>query len=236
MKNQKGFIQIPILIAIIVGVFVVGGAGYVGIKQYQKNKVEKPQQETLAQNDQATSTTELSEVEKLKQEIDDLKKQTNSQKSSVQQTTQKLQTVAELKSQNPQQFEDLVNENKTQLLEANKILSNKNIIARVKPSVVYIETTSGSGSGIIVSADGYVLTNAHVVTGKNLATIKLTDGRSFNGAVAGRDEVIDLALIKINATNLSPAFLGDSDSVEQGDPVFTFGYPLGIEGDVAFTY
>jgi len=233
-NTQKGFIQIPILIAIIFGVIVVSGAGYVGVKQYQKNKVEKQQQEATTQNEQATSTAELSEVEKLRQEVNDLKKQTGSQKSSIKQVTQKLPTVTELKSQNPQQFEDLVNENKTQLLEASKILSNKNIIARVKPSVVYIETTSGSGSGIIVSADGYVLTNAHVVTGKNLATIKLTDGRSFNGAVAGRDEVIDLALIKINATNLSPAFLGDSDSVEQGDPVFTFGYPLGIEGDVAF--
>ena len=81
MKNQKGFIQIPILIAIIVGVFVVGGAGYVGIKQYQKNKVEKPQQETFAQNDQATSTTELSEVEKLRQEVEELKKQQSEIKS-----------------------------------------------------------------------------------------------------------------------------------------------------------
>jgi len=81
MKKQKGFIQIPILIAIIVGVFVVGGVGYIGVKQYQKHQAEKPQQETIGQNEQATSTAELSEVEKLRQEVDELKKQNQSKQS-----------------------------------------------------------------------------------------------------------------------------------------------------------
>lgn len=143
-------------------------------------------------------------------------------------------SVSELKKQAPQQYKALVDENKTQLLEASKLLSNKNIIARVKPSVVYIETVTSSGSGVIVGADGYILTNTHVVSGTNSATIKIANGTSFNGAVVGRDENIDLALLKISATGLSAAFLGDSDLVEQGDSVFTFGYPLGIEGDVAF--
>ena len=143
-------------------------------------------------------------------------------------------SVAELKKQDPQQYKELVTENKTQLLEASKSLQNRKILARVKPSVVYIETTTGSGSGIIISSDGYVLTNAHVVTGKNSAIIKLTDGQSLSGIVIGRDENIDLALLKVGATNLSPAFLGDSDSVEQGDEVFTLGYPLGLEGEVSF--
>ena len=147
---------------------------------------------------------------------------------------QKPPSATQLKEENPKQYKSLVDENKTQLVEASKNLSNKNIIARVKPSVVYIETTDGSGSGIIVGADGYVLTNAHVVEGVNFAVIKLTDGRSFNGIIVGRDENIDLALLKINTTGLSAAFLSNSDLVEQGDPVFTFGYPYGIEGDVSF--
>ncbi len=182
---------------------------------------------------------QTSEIEKLRSEVEELKKKTAtptspSVKKTITPTIKPVVSAKELKKQNPQQYKTLVTENKTQLLEASKTLSNKSIIARIKPSVVYIETTTGSGSGIIISSDGYVLTNAHVVNGKSSATIKLTDGRSLAGTVIGRDENIDLALLKVGATNLSPAFLGDSDLLEQGDPVFTFGYPLGIEGDVAF--
>ncbi len=142
--------------------------------------------------------------------------------------------VSSLKATNPDQYKKLVNENKTQLAEANKVLSNKNIIAKVKPAVVYIQTNSGSGSGMISESNGYIVTNAHVVTGYNAATIKLSDGRSFSGSVIGRDEKIDVALLKINASNLSTVQFGNSDLVEQGDDVFTLGYPFGLEGDVAF--
>lgn len=197
-------------------------------------------------------TKQPSEIEKLRSEVEELKKKVATPVSSATKpstavsdkskaTTKPVTPVAkpavtatELKKQNPQEYKTLIDENKTKLLEASKLLSNKNIIARVKPSVVYIETAGGSGSGIIISADGYVLTNAHVVSGANSATVKLTNGASYSGSVVGRDENADLALLKISASELSAASLGDSDSVEQGDPVFTFGYPLGIEGDVAF--
>ena len=75
MKNQRGFIQIPILIAIIVGVLVVGGAGYVGVKQYQSHQLKNPYNEVARENNQSTSTPELSEVEKLRQEVEQLKNQ-----------------------------------------------------------------------------------------------------------------------------------------------------------------
>lgn len=197
-------------------------------------------------------TKSPTEIDKLRSEVEELKKKiatstlssakpvivvNDKRKSTAKPVTpanKPVVSVTELKKENPQQYKTLIDENKTKLLEASKLLSNKNIIARVKPSVVYIETASGSGSGIIISADGYVLTNAHVVSGANSATVKLADGGSYNASVAGRDENTDLALLKISATGLSAAFLGDSDLVEQGDPVFTFGYPLGIEGDVAF--
>lgn len=147
---------------------------------------------------------------------------------------QKPQTVTELKKQEPEKYKTLISENKTKLVEASKLLSNKNIIIKVKPSVVFIETSAGSGSGIVIESSGYVLTNAHVVTGANSAIIKFASGQSSTGVVVGRDENIDLALLKTDVANLTPATLGNSDSVEQGDSVFTFGYPLGIEGDVAF--
>ncbi len=94
MKNQRGFIQIPILIAIIIGVLAIGGAGYVGVKQYQNHKIE-----IAKENNQATSTPELSEVEKLRQEVEELKKKTtgntngSSQVDSKNQATKPLTTT-----------------------------------------------------------------------------------------------------------------------------------------------
>ncbi len=94
MKNQRGFIQIPILIAIIIGVLAIGGVGYVGVKQYQNHKTE-----IAKENSQATSTPELSEVEKLRQEVEELKKKTagnnngSSQVDSKNQATKPLTTT-----------------------------------------------------------------------------------------------------------------------------------------------
>jgi S1-C subfamily serine protease len=188
--------------------------------------IEKKSETTASNADSKSVSNELADIKK---QLALLEKQQPATK-----TVPASPSASTLKAENPQQYKNLVSENKAQLLEASKLLSNKNIIARVKPSVAYIETTIGAGSGVVVGADGYILTNAHVVSGVNSATVKLANGGSFNGTVIGRDENIDLALLKISATNLSAAFLGDSDLIEQGDPVFTFGYPLGIEGDVAF--
>ena len=124
--------------------------------------------------------------------------------------------------------------NIAQLAQASQVLSNQKIIAKVKPAVVYIETGTELGSGFIVESDGYILTNAHVVTGATVVNVTLSDGTKYAGTVVGRDENVDVALIKIDAANLPTETLGNSDNVQQGDNVFTFGYPFGIAGDVDF--
>src|SRR3989338_11216306 len=89
---------------------------------------------------------------------------------------------------------------------------------------------------MIISQDGYVLTNAHVVKGVSAVDIYLSDGIS-GGTVIGRDEKIDLALLQIVGTSVasfSSVQFGDSEKVAQGDEVFTFGYPFGFRGDVSF--
>ena len=89
------------------------------------------------------------------------------------------------------------------------------------------EFQEASGSGFIVSRDGYILTNDHVVSGSDEVTVRLLDRREFKAKVVGTDEATDLAVLKIDATNLSPAPLGDSDAARVGEWVLAVGNPLG---------
>ncbi len=86
----------------------------------------------------------------------------------------------------------------------------------------------GLGSGVIVSSDGYILTNNHVVDGADKIQIDLTDGRTLEAKVIGTDKPSDLALVKVNANNLHPAALGNSDNAQVGDVVLAIGNPLGV--------
>jgi len=84
------------------------------------------------------------------------------------------------------------------------------------------------GSGVIIDKDGYILTNAHVVSGAKEVKVTLSDGREFNAAVKGTDARTDLAVIKIRAKDLFAANLGDSNSLKIGQLVLALGNPFGI--------
>src|SRR3954462_7400723 len=86
----------------------------------------------------------------------------------------------------------------------------------------------GLGSGVIVSPDGYILTNNHVVDGVQTVKVDLSDGRSFSAKVVGTDPATDLAVVKIPAPGLSTLEVGDSDAVKVGDVVLAVGNPLGV--------
>ena len=87
---------------------------------------------------------------------------------------------------------------------------------------------NGLGSGVIVSADGYVVTNNHVVDGADIVTVALTDGREFTAKVVGRDPQTDLAVVKIDAKDLPAVTFADSAKSEVGDRVLAIGNPIGI--------
>ncbi|MBA3319083.1 MAG: trypsin-like peptidase domain-containing protein [Gemmatimonadales bacterium] len=89
------------------------------------------------------------------------------------------------------------------------------------------EFQEAAGSGFIVSRDGYILTNDHVVDGSDAVTVRLLDRREFKAKVIGTDPGTDLAVLKIDATNLTPAPLGDSDAARVGEWVLAVGNPLG---------
>ncbi len=84
------------------------------------------------------------------------------------------------------------------------------------------------GSGIVISSDGYILTNNHVVQNARTIQVKLTDGRTFSGKVIGTDPETDVALVKIDADNLQPITFADSDQAQVGDVVLAVGDPFGI--------
>lgn len=89
------------------------------------------------------------------------------------------------------------------------------------------------GSGFIISKDGYILTNDHVVNGADTVTVKLVDGRTFDATIKGQDEKLDLALLKIETKEALPvAVLGDSDKLEVGEWVMAIGNPFGLEQTV----
>jgi len=135
--------------------------------------------------------------------------------------------------------------------------SFSDIVDRVNPAVVFVQTRQrtqggahpslppefqpffrdfpqqprirqGSGSGFIVSQDGYILTNNHVVEDADQVTVRLLDNREFTARVVGRDPNTDVAVIKIDATDLPAVAFGNSDQVRVGDWVLAVGNPLGF--------
>ena len=86
----------------------------------------------------------------------------------------------------------------------------------------------GLGSGVILSSDGYIVTNNHVVDGVDSVKVELPDHRSFDAKVVGTDPATDLAVVKIDATDLPTLVVGDSDAVKVGDVVLAVGNPMGI--------
>lgn len=87
----------------------------------------------------------------------------------------------------------------------------------------------GLGSGFIISADGKILTNAHVVDGADTVTVRLADRSEYEAKVLGKDTATDVALLKIDAKNLSAVRLGDSDKLEVGEWVLAIGSPFGLD-------
>lgn len=124
-----------------------------------------------------------------------------------------------------------------------KANSTSEIVKKTADSVVEISTESvvtgsfaqqyvqqGAGSGVIISQDGYILTNNHVINGANSVKVRLRDSTEYDATIIGSDSDNDIALLKVNATGLSPATFGDSNSLAVGDYVVAIGNPLGELG------
>ncbi|MFI6925600.1 trypsin-like peptidase domain-containing protein [Nonomuraea spiralis] len=123
------------------------------------------------------------------------------------------------------------------LRQASNQLSTAEVAERVQPSVVMIQGQTGEGSGVVLSEDGLILTNNHVVVGAaqggGQMTVKFSDGKTAKATVVGTDPPTDLAVIRAqDVSGLTKADLGDSDQLKVGDDVLAIGSPLGLDGSV----
>lgn len=131
----------------------------------------------------------------------------------------------------------------TTIVNKGDALSVKEISAMCVDSIVEVETevqgrsyfygnytTTGGGSGIIISTDGYILTNNHVISGAQNIKVRLHDGTEYDAEVIGSDSKTDVGVIKIDAKNLKPVTIGDSSKLSVGDTAVVIGNPLGKLG------
>jgi serine protease Do len=114
------------------------------------------------------------------------------------------------------------------------------VAERLGPSVAHLAVSrrtrrgraEGAGSGVSISSDGYMLTSAHVVAGGNGLSASFSDGRELGAEVIGADPLSDLALVRADAGDLTPAQLGDADELRVGQLVVAIGSPMGLAGTV----
>ncbi|HEY7517874.1 MAG TPA: trypsin-like peptidase domain-containing protein [Methylomirabilota bacterium] len=135
-----------------------------------------------------------------------------------------------------------------ELTRFNELLAD--LADRLKPALVHVRVRRGAtaakdetdpgeprrstGSGFVIDPGGMIVTNAHVVEHAEWMQVRLPDGRRFNGRIVGLDNRVDLALIKIEATNLPALPLGDSNRLRVGEFVLALGHPFGLEQSVSF--
>lgn len=124
-----------------------------------------------------------------------------------------------------------------QTTSADGILATEQIAEKVKPSVVGVVqyqynsqsiAASGEGSGVIMTSDGYIITNAHVIEDASGIKVVLNNGEEYEARIVGSDTRTDLAVIKIDAENLTAAEFGDSDALKDGQKVVAIGNPGGL--------
>lgn len=111
-------------------------------------------------------------------------------------------------------------------------LSLQSVYAKCLPSVVGIHadisrSEYSTGTGVVLTSDGYIVTNTHVLDGAKTVTVTTSDGTEYSGKLVGADAVSDIAVLKIEAQGLTPAEFGDSSSLQVGDDVVSIGNPLG---------
>lgn len=182
-----------------------------------------------------TNRSKQSEPEQAEQPIPEpsASAQTGTQTAAPQQTPQQPTQGAYVGSGTKLNIVSSQESSDTTFSDEEGALCLQDIYSTVIDSVVSISsmTSSGtsSGTGIIMSPDGYVITNHHVITGALVISVLTNDNQEFEAALVGSDEMSDLAVLKIDARGLKAAEFGDSSKLRVGDSVVAIGDPLGVQ-------
>ena len=220
----KGILAVLLVVAISFGAFyLMRNVGVrlertedgVTLSMTNRSKQPEPEQAEQPTPEQATST------------------QTGTQTAAPQQTTQQPTQGAYVGSGTKLNIVSAPESSDTTFSDEEDALCLQDIYSSVIDSVVSISsmTSSGtsSGTGIIMSQDGYVITNHHVITGALVISVLTNDNQEFEAALVGSDEMSDLAVLKIDARGLQAAEFGDSSKLRVGDSVVAIGDPLGVQ-------
>ena len=200
-KKRGGLIAV-LLIAVIVLCGIVGTLGFMNIRLIAQRQ-QSPSDLTFHNNPNPTTATEnaLSSIPSV----------------PLQDETVELLPTPEAPENTPQQAG----------------LSLQEIYSKTIDSVVSISCTledgSASGTGVVLTQTGYIVTNSHVVEDATAISVLLTDGRTLTARIVGTDPISDLAVLWVDAEDLTPAQFGDSSSLRVGDVAVAIGDPLGIE-------
>lgn len=157
----------------------------------------------------------------------------NEQKDeSVELSGNNKQETTQIQISNRPEIEQVPVENGESMTPAQVYTQNVNSTVGITTSVTtnywgYQTTSAASGSGFIITNDGYILTNYHVIEGSSSITVNLYDGNSYEADLIGYDSSNDIAVIKVDAENLTPVIIGNSDNLHVGDNVVAIGNPLG---------
>ena len=220
----KGILAVLLVVAISFGAFyLMRNVGVrlertedgVTLSMTNRSKQPDPEQAEQPIPEQATST------------------QTGTQTAAPQQTPQQPTQGAYVGSGTKLNIVSSQESSDTTFSDEEGALCLQDIYSSVIDSVVSISsmTSSGtaSGTGIIMSPDGYVITNHHVITGALVISVLTNDNQEFEAALVGSDEMSDLAVLKIDARGLKAAEFGDSSKLRVGDSVVAIGDPLGVQ-------
>ena len=180
-----------------------------------------------------TNRSKQAEPEQAEQPIPSPSASAQTETAAPQQTTQQPTQGAYVGSGTKLNIVSSQESSDTTFSDEEDALSLQDIYSTVIDSVVSISsmTSSGtsSGTGIIMSPDGYVITNHHVITGALVISVLTNDNQEFEAALVGSDEMSDLAVLKIDARGLQAAEFGDSSKLRVGDSVVAIGDPLGVQ-------
>ena len=222
-KCRNGLIAL-LLVMIIFLCGIITVLGVLNIRLFSQLKVKQSEQE-LAMSFSQQNPVETGEA--AAEEALDTGSGAEAAKASAEEDTRSALTI----QSSPASAENIPQEGALSLQE----IYERNYPSTASISCILTGGSTNGGSGVVLTEDGYLVTNAHVVSGAASITVRLSDNREYDAALVGYDDVSDLAVLKIQASGLSAAQFGDSSALRVGDSVCAIGDPLGIEFRGTFT-